>query len=672
MKKIITVTILLLVFLLIASESEAQKAKRFSADFSLGIPVTMFSVNSDLVGIYQAGLRYSLSKSWSVSGSATYNSFQAKTGNSSGVITGNYNSAADLIRYKNEFYGLHGYMHYNLNSLLGLNVPKNRIMPYLTLGAGLLFHKLNNYYVDGKNTQYNDFGNKPFRNYQLGLGLKYYLSPAIDIILASEYNYVETYFMDGVSADKKTDTYLNNRIGLSYKFGTSLDNNLIDWTHKNLPKDDSPLKDYAKWSTDLNLGLPYLFTPIGYSPTLMGGLGIRYSFNPLFSLQLAYNIGQFSGNHNIGSTITGSELNPNNVKEFSTTLNQVSLRGLLNLRHFGSEPIELRKWNYYGIIGIGYLFYNCDNTLANDKKISFSYNNGTQNITIGLQARKHLNIKWDFLTGIDFNYNESKYIDGAGDKNSLNHFIYVNAGISYKIANRNKRELIDWSYSKYNRIQGAKEIEIEKIPVIQSKPKETPKVEEIKPIEKPKLEEPKLEEPKIEQPKKEEPKIEQPKKEEPKVEQTKVEAPKVDQTKVVPTEAKKEEPKIEQPKLVIPERKKEETKVQIKEEPKVAKETPKLVTPSIAERSEEILPPPYRYNVIVACYGLSQAKSAFIFRDKMRLKGFEANVYKDAGNSRILKVATISTDDKATATQILRRAKKEIDPMSWLHLYNKQ
>lgn len=35
-------------------------------------------------------------------------------------------------------------------------------------------------------------------------------------------------------------------------------------------------------------------------------------------------------------------------------------------------------------------------------------------------------------------------------------------------------------------------MEVEKIPLIENKPKETPKVEEIKPIEKPKVDEPKL------------------------------------------------------------------------------------------------------------------------------------------------------------------------------------
>jgi hypothetical protein len=104
----------------------------------------------------------------------------------------------------------------------------------------------------------------------------------------------------------------------------------------------------------------------------------------------------------------------------------------------------------------------------------------------------------------------------------------------------------------------------------------------------------------------------------------------------------------------------------------MVKETQNVTKPIIAEKSEEIAPPPYKYNVVVACYGLSHANSAFKFRDKMRLRGFEANVYKDAGNSRILKVASISTNDKASATQILRRAKKDIDPLSWMHLYNKQ
>lgn len=637
MKKIITTTILLLLCLFGSEVSKAQKAKRLSADLSLGIPVTMFSINSEPVGIYQGGLRYSLSRSFSVAGRLNYNSFFAKTNNPSVTTPIDQPGANDVLRYKNEFIGINGYFQYNLTKVLGLDKkPNNKLIPYLTLGGGLMFYKMSGENTDGHTYKMAEYGTKPIRNYQAGIGARYFITPSIDAFASSEFNYVECYWMDGAGVDKKGDNYLNTSLGLSYKIGATSYNNLVDWNHKNQPKqDESAPKDYIRWSADAHLGLPILFTPIGYSPTLMGGLGIRYSLSRMLSLQFSYNYGKFNGNQSTSITANTSRIVPENIKEFSTSLNQLSLRVLVNLRRIGTEPTELNKWNYYAVLGVGTLLYSNTLTFPDNDTRSFDYYNGTQNVVLGLQARKYINKKFDFLTGIDFNYNGSKWLDGAGDKSSLNHHLYINAGISYKIANRNKRELIDWSNGKYNRIQGAKEIEVEKIPVIENKPKETPKVEEIKPIEKPKVEEPKIEEPKKEQP-------------------------------------KVEEPKVEEPKVVITEPKKEEPKAQIKEEPKVVVEKPKEVKPSIAQNTEEIVPPPYKYNVIVACYGLSHAKSAFAFRDKMRAKGFEANVYRDAGKSRILKVAAISTDDKATATQILRRAKKDIDPLSWMHLYNKQ
>lgn len=636
MKKIITITLLILVCLLGAKVSNGQKPKRLSADLSLGIPVTMFSINSEPVGIYQGGLRYSFSPSFSLSSRISYNTFFAKVNNDPNPnLSGDY-GVKDVLNYKNTFLGINGYFQYNLTKLLGLsNKPNNKLIPYLTAGAGLIFYKLN-----GENTNQSPYSNseyssKPFRNYQLGLGFRYFLSSSFDAFASSEFNYIESFWMDGAGADKKNDNYINTCFGLSYKLGATNDNNLVDWKHKNLPKvDEGTPKDYIRWSADAHLGLPYLFNPIGHNITGMGGLGIRFSASRMLSFQLAYNYGRFSAEQSTSDPLA-SKVKPEGVKEFSNGLNHLAVKMFVNLRRIGTEPAELNKWNYYGIIGVGTLLYAIDIKYADNSTNSFDYYKGTQNVILGLQARKYINKNFDFLTGIDFNYNGSKWLDGAGDKATLNHHLYVNAGISYKIANRNKRELIDWSNGKYNRIQGAKEIEIEKIPVIETKPKETPKVEEIKPIEKPKVEEPKIEEPK-----KEEPKI--------------------------------EKPKVEEPKVVKPEPKKEEPKAQIKEEPKVVKETLKVTKPVIAENTEEIVPPPYKYNVIVACYGVSHAKSAIMFRDKMRAKGFEANVYRDAGKSRILKVATISTDDKATATQILRRSKKDIDPMSWMHLYNKQ
>jgi hypothetical protein len=38
----------------------------------------------------------------------------------------------------------------------------------------------------------------------------------------------------------------------------------------------------------------------------------------------------------------------------------------------------------------------------------------------------------------------------------------------------------------------------------------------------------------------------------------------------------------------------------------------------------------------------------------------------------MLRMALISTDSKAEALEILRKARKDVDANSWIHLYNKQ
>jgi hypothetical protein len=66
--------------------ASAQKNVKWRADLSLRIPVTFFLINSDLTVIYQAGLRYSINKNWSVSGRFASKAFFAKTGNAFGVV----------------------------------------------------------------------------------------------------------------------------------------------------------------------------------------------------------------------------------------------------------------------------------------------------------------------------------------------------------------------------------------------------------------------------------------------------------------------------------------------------------------------------------------------------------------------------------------------------------
>lgn len=606
-------TLTILCYAIVANVS-AQKNVKWSADLSMGIPVTFFSINSDLTGIYQAGIRYSINKNWSVAGRFASKSFFTKTGNTPGVVSLDGIYAKDVASYRNSFYDINGYVQYNFGGLLGLNKPTTKFSPYVTLGAGLQFWKLNTTYINGVQTSMKEFGDKPMRNYQFGLGLRYYLNPSIDLVVSSEFNYVETYWMDGAYADKKLDTYLNNSFGISYKIGAKSNKNLIDWEFRNTESEDSPKKDYARWSADLNLGLPIMFTPIGYSPTVMGGLAARYSFSNFFSLQGAYHYGQFSGSHDLVNPPSGTVLDASYIKDFSNSMNQLTVRGLFNLRRLKSEPESLNKWNYYAVVGGGYLFYTVDNTYANNSKNELVYNKGTQNIVVGAQARKHLTSTWDFLAGVDFNYNQSKWLDGAANKDNLNHHFYINAGISYKFNTSNNRELIDWSSSSYKYSKTSKDIEIEKIPVI-----EKPAVVDL-------------------------PKV---------VEQTPLDTVKAIIETPIP---------VVQPEVVVP------------IEVPVTKVEPKVVTPIepiILENKEAVTEPDGKYNVVVACYGLKHLDLAMKFRDTIRKKGFKSNVYRSIG-SKYYRVMTTSTDDKGSALQILKKSKAQIDSDSWFYLYNKQ
>lgn len=392
---------------------------------------------------------------------------------------------------------------------------------------------------------------------------------------------------------------------------------------------------YTKLSADLNVGLPYMFNTIGYSPSIMAGISARYSFTKALSLQLGYSIGQFNGSQTTPDTITDRYLGLNrsvNVKEFSTFVTTISVKGLINLRKLFSAPDELNKWNYYAVVGLGFITYRNENTLADNSKTQLNYQLGagkgasylgTLTEVIGFQARKHLNKKWDFLAGVDFNYNQSKWLAGY-KADAVNYMVNVNAGISYKFFTDNRKELIDWSYNNY---KVADEVKVADIPVIDKPkvvdvPKEEPKMEVVAPVVVP----------------------------EP-VAPIKVEPV------VVP------EPVV--PPVVVPE------PVAPKVEPVIVP-TPK-VEPIVTEleNKETVTEPDGKYNVVVACYGLNHLDLAMKFRDQVRNKGYKANVYRSLG-SKYYRVMTTSGNDSKSALGILKKSKVDIDPLSWYYVYNKQ
>jgi hypothetical protein len=396
-------------------------------------------------------------------------------------------------------------------------------------------------------------------------------------------------------------------------------------------QNESAKKDYAHLSADLNLGLPYMVSPIGYSITGMGGVGLRYSFNKFFSLQASYNLGQFSGEQTIGSTILGdptkleaNKLEVRNNKSFSTTMNQVTLRGLFNVRKMFSEPETINKWNYYLQVGVGYLFYSTENVRADNTSREFSYNKGTRNYVLGVQARKHLNSSWDFLCGVDFNYNRTSWLDGTpldgtpAKQKDYNHAYYFNAGISYKFNTKNNRELIDWSNLNYSYNNA---VAVDKIPVVDA-PKVVEPVKVIEPVV-------------------------------------------VEPIKVVEPVVVVEPIKVVEPVVVV-------EPVKVAEPVKVVEPVKVIETPANNfENSENITEPADMFNVVVACYSLNHLDLALKFRNSVREKGFKANVYKSLG-SKYYRVMTTSSNDKNSALSILKKSKVEIDSKSWFYLYNKK
>ncbi len=659
MKKIITLFLLLTV----TSGAFAQiklppfAENKLSASVGLGIPVTFFSVNSSFVGIYTGAIRYSYNKNLSFEAKLTANDFFAttnKTVSPLNVVTPGY-ADVDVVSYLTSVYGIHAVGYYNLHQFMELiNHGESNFLPYANLGAGILYYKPSASYVNGYSSSATTFG-QPARDYQIGIGTRYYLNSIIDLYGGTEYHFIESYWMDAAAADKKLDQYLNFYAGVSVKLGATPWGNLLDWTHKNIENPKDPKKNYANLAADGTLGIPYLFSPVGHAFSSMLGLGIRYSFSNFIGLQFNYNRGSFGGSQAVATTPTRGTGAPQNVKDYKTRINQFTLRAVFNIRNINSEPVSRVQWNHYASVGGGFIFGNqdvsySDNSSTTDSKV---YNKqGVQNIVVGYEARKYLTSSLDFIAGADYSLNQSRYFDGAYDKSSLNSHIYPHVGVTYKIGTSKDKEHIDWSYGSYNNFKD-RSTHIEQVPIIE-KPvvQEIPKIDTSYMVSTPVVSEPVIPTPPIIEEPKIEPKIE-PVVVPPVVEPVRTHRPRYIPTPVVPQDIPRSTPRPRP----------------------YSRPSARPVTPSVSRpvlSNNEMAPPPAKYNVIVACYSINKVSVANAFKDKLKGMGFSPSIYHSTAYSKIIRMSVISTDNRSEALQALRRARKEVEPESWLYLYNKQ
>ncbi|MBC7382653.1 MAG: hypothetical protein H7296_06600 [Bacteroidia bacterium] len=622
---------------------------KLSLNVGLGIPVTFFTVKSNLVGIYTGSARYSFNKTWSFEARLTSNVFYAKPNNpAKAVLDG---TASDLVSYRTAMYGLHGMVYYNLHNIFGLNKrPESNWLPYLNAGFGYHIYKPSAKYVNGAEFKLTTFG-RPCRDYQMGFGTRYFINSTMDLSAGVEYHFVESYYLDAVGTDKKLDNFVNIYAGVNIKIGAKPWNNLVDWSHKNMEDTKESVKNYSKWAADFTVGIPYMFTPVGYSFTGMFGIGIRHSFSKSMGLQLAYNHGNLSGGQTVTALAPGTGGNftdAEKVKDFSTKINQYTVKAFFNLRNLASEPGARTNWNHYAILGGGYIYGNQNVTFADDTKVSdvkVYAKSGIQNIVVGYEARKYLSHSMDLIAGMDFSFNQSKYFDAAPNKASLNSHLYLHTGVTYKIGTSKDKEHIDWSYGTYNNYKD-KSIQIEQVPVI-----EKPSAQDI---------------PKIDTGMAVAPLVVEPTPAQQPIEPTPVTPvpPPVVTPEVIPATPTPTPPQVARP---------------VKPAPRAVRPSQRPTspaidntTPSTYQATKDVIPPPMRYNVVVACYSVNKLSVAEAYRVKLEKQGFSPSIYRSTTNSQMLRMSVISTDDRTEAINTLRRARKEVEPQSWIYLYNKQ
>lgn len=651
-------------------------APRLSASVQLGLPVTYFSVPSKPVGIYTAALRYSYSRNWSFEARVTSNTFYNNaTGHSAKTILDN--TATDIASYRTPVYGFNAIAYYNLHKVLNLDSkPQNRFLPYLSLGAGINMYRPEVSYVNGTSSKAKTFG-KPYRDFQLGLGTRYFINSNLDLFAGAEYHISETYYLDGFKelTNPSLDQYLNFYGGLSVKFGAKPWNNLIDWNHKNSVNPNEETKSYAKFALDAGIGLPYLFTSVGHKATGMYNLGLRYSFNRAIGLQVNFAQGKVAGEQK--GNIAAADNTPESINSFTTGLSQFTLRAYFNVLNLLEEKVARPQWNHYLILGAGYLKATGDATLANGKSVTgrMLYKEpGIQNIVIGYEARKYYNSYFDLIAGLDFSYNQSKYLDQAGSKPNLNNHLYFHTGITYKIGATKEKEHIDWSYKNYNHYRNKKsiieqELVLERPPaapridtsrmVVNTIPTPAP-VDPVKTEVAPNISKENVIVPIIETPV---PAVVEP--------IQKVEAPKeivvaipeeIKKSETVPTVKPAEAPVLVAPKVIKP------------VAPKVVENVvpkPVIIDPSLSGNTQ-LAPPKAKYNVVVACYSVNRIDAALAYQQILLSQGYKPVISKSNGRSKIVRMTILTTDNRKEALAASRKARRSIESQAWLYLYNKQ
>ncbi len=217
---------LVLIFFITTQSLYAQYAK-FGIDAFAGVPVSLTFFTPSVSTYGGLGLRYSLLKEVSINGQFSIGSMTGKNNSVNAVLSAK-DEDANYSNYSNNFYQYTGGLQINLEKVFNLRKVFHRFNPYLNLGGGIIHSSVTAERINGTQRQYNNIN---FYTGYIGIQIRYYMNPSLDLLVGSDLNFAQTRFNDAVPIDVSFDNYLLTHIGISYKVGARKDKQNIEWNN---------------------------------------------------------------------------------------------------------------------------------------------------------------------------------------------------------------------------------------------------------------------------------------------------------------------------------------------------------------------------------------------------------------------------------------------------------
>lgn len=378
-----------------------------------------------------------------------------------------------------------------------------------------------------------------------------------------------------------------------------------------------------RFSFDIEAGVPVPITSISPGLSMHGGIGIRYNITRTLSVEGLVHAGKMQGKQEVAAgqsliydpatSYTGFT---NNFFQYTGTINY-------NLKRAIGLESKLKLLNPYMFIGAGWINYDAKATRI-DGRIR-AYNNQFFYTGFGgLAVRYYLTPKFDIVASIGLYFTQTAFIDAIPtDNNRYDKYMLNAVGISYKIGARKGKEHIEWSkdYRKKKRTLPKMEqkstdgnsyaLKTNKDSI--NKVQTQQHTEQIKPQLTDKYADTLQQQARLNEPKQSH----------------------LSDSSVVP---------IKPANSII--------------EP----------TKTALNNIDSVTTPQYKYNIITGAYSTRQ--NAFRARNRMRTKGYHnASVFRSDNNSGIFRVMIFATDDKKEALRVLRKIRIEIDPRTWIFIY---